>query len=495
MPNIAQGLVDPYQATTPKTTHTTAGGTSQATGSNFYWLVCWGSGASFTSFVDSKGNTPVLQGTEQTFASISTKARLYKAENGAGGAGHTSTLVITVVEFAMIILVEIVNGGATDIVTAWNDDVATPFTSPLSGTLAQAIEGLLAFCITGTNSGTETLTWGNGFASIAGLGNSAFNTGGAGFQRVTANTSIQSSFTSAGSGTTEAVSILVTIKEAGSGGVITTTTKEDDLVVSDGFLKALLKQNRIITDTVSVNDANLQSATQIFIVDEPLTLIDSTIRMLRLRRLLEDDLAINDGTVSVKIGNKKITEDDLTISDGPVTYIRKRIQAEDDLTVADQALYWRRVKRLAEDDQVIFEEFIKVVISGAGGNLFTKIMTELLVLIDDPGNRVLQRRVLASDVATVIDGVLQAAIRPRLVSDPLALVDAVLTTIVSSGIKKEDDLTLFDGFIAIRKSVRVLSDLLSVPDNTISVFVPGSAGQYYGVPVLSAAFDIRLGGS
>lgn len=224
---IDVGAHDHKQSTPPNTVHTTTGVNTTVAGSGFVACVIWGSGggAAFTSFVDSKGNTWTQIGTE--FSGFGSKARLYYCQNGVGSGVsvlHTCTLTLTANGDATIYFDEILNGtltGLLDVFADWNDDAATPFISG-SLTTTQAHDLILAYTATNTPSGTEVLTWGNSFTQVDADGNSANVTGGCAKRYVTATGTYNSTMTS--SVATEAVTILIALKELGGAGAVLAAT-------------------------------------------------------------------------------------------------------------------------------------------------------------------------------------------------------------------------------------------------------------------------------
>lgn len=194
---------------------TTPSITTSASGSSFLLCLILAVGLAPT-ISDSKSNTYTLVGTTSTsiFGEI---ISMYLSTNGTGGSGHTASASWTGSGLGDLYLIEITGGatsGLLDQISSpqWNDDSSSPFTTNATGTLSQANELAVAFTATGTNSGTETLTWGNGFTQIDADGNSSGATGGTAFLVTSATTPVVASFTSAGAGTTEAVSMVATFK-------------------------------------------------------------------------------------------------------------------------------------------------------------------------------------------------------------------------------------------------------------------------------------------
>jgi hypothetical protein len=208
----------------------TAGGTSQATaavttqvsGSCFVVGIVWEAAQSFTSIVDSKGNTYVQIDTEITYTGFA-NMRLYYCENGVGGASHTATATIGGAALITVLFLEITGGATTGILDqhARRNDTASPFTLAAGLTTTQAAELLLSFFA--DDSGNNPVTY-----AETGMGSSTIQTGasetnGAGRLAAAFATSIKAStgtfnpsWTATGSG--DCGVWLATFKEAGAGG-------------------------------------------------------------------------------------------------------------------------------------------------------------------------------------------------------------------------------------------------------------------------------------
>lgn len=195
---------------------TTAGVTTQVSGSSFCLLIA----DDGTSVVpsDNKGNTANYFAIGTRFTGVA-NVSLWLCTNGAGGAGHTFTATSSGGSTdVQIYPVELTAGALASLVdvfpvTQWNDDVASPFTSN-SATTTLANDLVLAFCITVTTSGTETLTFGNGYVQVVADGSSAHFSGGIAKLLLAVPGATNASFTSAGGGTSEAIVTIVAFKDA-----------------------------------------------------------------------------------------------------------------------------------------------------------------------------------------------------------------------------------------------------------------------------------------
>ena len=150
-------------------TTTTAGITTQATGSGIHLVIdYYKAGQTFTRVEDSKANTWVQIGTEILSSDSVCAMRRYYCANAIGGSAHTFSLVCNVGGVASIAVTEVqttnANGITLDQEGAQTDDT-TPYIST-SETTTIADEILMgAFTFTG-DGGVATHTWGNSFTLV-----------------------------------------------------------------------------------------------------------------------------------------------------------------------------------------------------------------------------------------------------------------------------------------------------------------------------------------
>lgn len=215
--SISKGLEFVQAFTATNNTHTTTASVTQVSGSAI--LVAVVGGASITTLnvpTDSKGNTYTAIAA-QVNATTGSKNQWYYCENAIGGTAHTWTSTSTGVDIRTIFILEIKGGvlsGILDQATTGVEDLVSPYTSNVSGTTTQAAEMAVAFVSTDSVTGTETITWGNGFTQSTAAADANFATGGIGTQILGSTQTVTSSITSAGAGTTGAVSFVATFKEA-----------------------------------------------------------------------------------------------------------------------------------------------------------------------------------------------------------------------------------------------------------------------------------------
>jgi hypothetical protein len=204
------------QGTSPSTSFTTGAVTTAVSGSTFVIGMLSGGSTNPATPTDSKGNTYT-----QIRATVNHTAWFY-CENGIGGAGHTATGKQAASDSGTVYFVEITNGltsGIKDQDVTGIQDLATPFTTNTTGTTVQANELALALYATGTPSGTEVITWGNGFTQVDADGNSSFVTGGIAKKVLSATGTVQGSITS--SVATDATGFVATFKEvAAAAGIL-----------------------------------------------------------------------------------------------------------------------------------------------------------------------------------------------------------------------------------------------------------------------------------
>lgn len=220
---IAKGIEYAEKFTSVATSHTTTvGQVTQATGSTIVlWEIGGASASTLTTPTDNKTNTYVA-GAAQVTAASGAQCRWWYCENALGGAGHTWTCASSS-DVRSVFVLEIKQGltsGIVDQATAGVSDVVSPYTSNTTGTTAQANEMIVAMVATDSVSGTEVITWGGGFTQSTAVGDANFATGGLATQISSATGTFTSSITSAGAGTTGAVSFVATFKEAAATDVL-----------------------------------------------------------------------------------------------------------------------------------------------------------------------------------------------------------------------------------------------------------------------------------
>ncbi len=147
------------------------------------------------------------------------KCALFECVAGAGGALHTFAVTFGTAPWATSIWAVELVGGATssirDQAPAGTEDLTSPYTSA-AATTTQASELLLTFAATLTLTGTETITWGDSFASTGDdLTDPAAGICGSAATRIVSSTGTYSaSFTASGAGTYGALQFLITYKDA-----------------------------------------------------------------------------------------------------------------------------------------------------------------------------------------------------------------------------------------------------------------------------------------
>jgi hypothetical protein len=196
----------------------TLGVSTSASGSTFVVAAIWDTGT-FSSITDSKSNVYTQIGTEVTFGSFPTRARVYYKENGVGGASHIATFNTSSASAITVLFLEItgaLTSGSLDQSGGVND-ASSPFTLTAGLTTAQAAEALVTFlgCNSGSNPATHAET-GLGSSTIQ---TAAEETDGTSFYTAALATAIKAataafnpSWTESG-GTNSAV-FLATFKEA-----------------------------------------------------------------------------------------------------------------------------------------------------------------------------------------------------------------------------------------------------------------------------------------
>lgn len=186
------------QGTTSTLTLTTPGVATQATGSTFLGSAIAAGASNISSVQDNKTNAySQIQTSFNT--SFGSSMAWYRKENGLGGAGHTFTSTLLSGQVQTVYFDEVLGAATSSVLdqsVVFVGDASSPFTTNTTGTTTQADEIAFAFYGTDTPSGTETITWGNGFTQIDADGNSSFVTGGIAFKVLSATGTVQGSITS-----------------------------------------------------------------------------------------------------------------------------------------------------------------------------------------------------------------------------------------------------------------------------------------------------------
>jgi len=266
----------------------------------------------------------------------------------------------------------------------------------------------------------------------------------------------------------------------------------------------------VMSDTLVITEPALDRA-YVETGEDDLTISDDIgSRWTRRVRLMEDDLVLSDGFVKTVIGGsvttvKVMTDslvfiddigthwayrgrslgDNLVISEAAFHALTLRRQGEDDLTITDGDVLIRRFNRQMTDTLDVIDGFIKIL-SGAG-IVNTIIASDALVLVDDAGQRWVYRRAQLSDSITLADALLKNALRGMVASDAVIVADAL---------------------VRISRWVRILEDDQTIADEKLATYIPPAVFDVRvrlgaekapvlgiaGGPKLGTETTIRLGG-
>lgn len=316
---ISAGIAYPEKFTTSAASHTTSvGQATQATGSAFLlWEVGGGGITTLSTPTDNKGNT-YTAGAAQVTSAGGAKCRWWYIENGAGGAGHTWTFPSTGSDIRSVFVLEIKGGalsGILDQAPAGIADATSPYTSNTTGTTAQANEMIVAMVATDTVSGTETITWGGGFAQSMAIGDATFVTGGLGTQISSATGTFTSSITSSGAGTTGVVSFVASFKEAAGGGSTFTVVAADTVTLSSTAVSVTTRP-KTSSDTLTLTDSVVTVSTRPKTASDTLTLTDSATRISSRLIAATDTVSLSDQAIGALVSTRTTTASDtLSLSD------------------------------------------------------------------------------------------------------------------------------------------------------------------------------------
>jgi len=222
---MAQGIGQHASVTESNaSSYTTPSRTTSSSGSNFYvFITAQPSSFAATPITDSKSNTYTQVGTTLTNAGSSLESRVYKCENGTGGASHTWTVSLTSTTYAALMAVELTGMALTSSVEQQGrqEDNATPFVTP-SVTTTQANQIILAACFEDSSGTTSAETWGGSFTNsdlIEELTNAGTGVAsGLVAKAVTSAGSYQGSLTISGVTVNSTNMHIITVKEASGGG-------------------------------------------------------------------------------------------------------------------------------------------------------------------------------------------------------------------------------------------------------------------------------------
>lgn len=219
--------------------------------------------------------------------------------------------------------------------------------------------------------------------------------------------------------------------EAGNvttGGATNTKVMSETLTLADTNVSGA-QRPRVQSETVTLADSTIPYRRLVRVPQEALILADSTVQMRRLRRVIDEAITLADAfSKTVVLGGQVITtkvmSEALTLNDGFVDWLRRvRLQTdtvlitednttrtfiitgEEALTLADELIKWRRLKRLMDEQATLADSFSKTVIS-SGATLYTKVLTETIVLFDEALDRATYRRV-AEDTQVLSDSKVQ----------------------------------------------------------------------------------------
>ena len=143
-------------------TTTTAGVTTQTSGSTFVIGVVYPNGDTISSISDSKSNTYSLIN-QTADPGDGFKVAMYYCANGSGGSGHTATAVISSTDPKAVFFAEITGASASPLDQSSGAlDTSSPFDS--SVTITQNNE--IVISLLGSNSSGSTVTWNGGYTGL-----------------------------------------------------------------------------------------------------------------------------------------------------------------------------------------------------------------------------------------------------------------------------------------------------------------------------------------
>lgn len=402
--------------------------TTQASGSSFLAITIYD--GSFTSYTDSKSNTysSVLAAASPSNFYTSTKIRVDLCTNGTGGSGHTLRANTSGAAAATVHLIEILGGVTASLVDkaiAAVEDSASPYTTGATGTLSQADELVIAAYLSDAPGGTETYTWGNSFTVVQSEGDSTnFWANTVGSLVVSATTSVTASLTK--STGVRAFGLIVSFKAGAAGGTTFTKVMSDTTSVTDTFNDPVRRVRRS-DDTIAVSDAvvkSLVTGSGVF------------------TKVMSDTLALTDEALDVSIRVRR--SDDTIVVTEPNARRAFVMTRDDTLDVADSTVIYRRLVRRPEEALTLADAIIRSVVGT--GIVYAKVLSDVVTLADDAGNRWALRVRQTSDTISPTDALIRTALRIRSLGDAL---------------------TIDDGTVRVTRLKRVATDSLDIADELI----------------------------
>jgi hypothetical protein len=227
--------------------------------------------------------------------------------------------------------------------------------------------------------------------------------------------------------------------------------REDALTIFDEFVKTVITgggsiTTKVIGENILMTDGAVEWVYRRRDLSELLTILDNSQFWARRVSTLTESIALNDSFLSV-LWKRRQVEDDLTIVDSIVDGIRHIKYVTDSLAVNDARSF--TFVALRENTLVMFDEFIKNVVTGGG--ITIKVVGENLVMTDGAADWVFRRR-------EIIDALV--------IPDQLVFWRALVRQAL-------DSVTIAEGTVNYRIDVRSITEFLTLSDELQKTFIPG----------------------
>jgi hypothetical protein len=178
---VAIAVTKSVKQTVSGTTTAVATLSNTTTGRTLVALTLWDAATTFSSFVDSAGNTWTQAGTELDYSPG--KWRVYYCINATGAATHTFTFTIATSATLTLVVWELSDVDSFIGFTR-TTDAATPFASGTVSIPASTVAGVLSIAGLTSSNSNDTVTWTNGSTSfISEVDGSNYWTFDIGFER------------------------------------------------------------------------------------------------------------------------------------------------------------------------------------------------------------------------------------------------------------------------------------------------------------------------
>jgi len=253
----------------------------------------------------------------------------------------------------------------------------------------------------------------------------------------------------------------------GSGGITVTKVMGETIVMADALGNEWVYRRREILDFLTLADSTQFWLRRARVLTEQLTVVDETIKGIKHLVTNSEVIVTTDDAGGAYKRRVVSASEQLTIIDEAVKFLRRVALATDAIAMTDSTIKMLRLVRVIEDDLTLVDSFIKNIVS-AGGQIFTQVLGENLIITDAQGHGILARREVI-DAITIGDSTLMYKQRVRMAEDDLTVLDQIVfwRRLVRNAIEAA---TIIDGIVTniVRAggiNTRIVSDTLDMSDS------------------------------